>query len=91
MGDSCRPAGGVSDGATGIGASELVDWRDRVLEALAALEAALPVLVRDPSCEGCGELPSAPDAAPAELGSTQGNAQARQHARMFCDLGITRA
>jgi hypothetical protein len=90
LGDKRRPAGGRSDGATGIGASELVDWPDLVLEELAVVEAVLAVLARAASCEGCGALPGAGDAAPATPGSAAVNAQARQHARMTGGRDITR-
>jgi hypothetical protein len=91
LGDNRRPAGGVSDGATAIGASELVDWPDRLLEALAAWEAVLSVLARAASCEGCGALPAAGDAATAEPGSAPVSAQARQQARMAGGRDTTRA
>jgi hypothetical protein len=93
----------VSEGATGIGASELVDWLDFALDALDVFDApdalaarGAPTTAVSPtglvaSCQGCSALPSESAAARAELGSAHVNAQARQHASMFCGRDITRA
>jgi hypothetical protein len=84
----------MSDGATGIGASELVDCPDLALEALETL-AAPEVAVSPPapaaSCEGCGALPNAPDAAPAALGRAHAIEHAIEHAKMVNGRATTRA
>jgi hypothetical protein len=91
LGDKRLPAGGVSDGATGIGASALAGGPDFALEALDALDAAVSLLALVASCEGCGALPSAPGAAPAELGSAHAVMHAKQHARTVDERATTRA
>ena len=94
MADRRRPAGGVSDGATGIGASELVDWPDFALKALEAvldaLEAVVSALALAASCSGCGALPSAPVAALAEPGAAHQLKQATEHARRVIGRGTPR-
>jgi hypothetical protein len=100
LADSRRPVGGVSDGGTGIGASELVDcvgWElDPVAVAEDFAEGALVVWDASPrapeaSCEGCGALPSAPGAARADPARTSAAQHAMQQARPVSRRGITRA
>jgi len=100
LADSRRPVGGVSDGATGIGASELVDCVDLELDAVALPEGAAKDLALvcdtapsapDASCEGCGALPSAPEAARADPASASAAQHAMQQAKLAGRRGITRA
>ncbi|HMH46830.1 MAG TPA: hypothetical protein VK538_03865 [Solirubrobacteraceae bacterium] len=77
--DSRRPAGGVSEGGTGIGASELVERP--------ADEAAESMLAAPASCAGRGALPRAPGVALAVAGT----AHASAHARMVIERRTRRA
>ncbi len=76
LGESLRPAGGVFDGATGIGASGFVedvdfeeddDWCALLVVCASALDAI---------GAGCGALASEPGAACAAAGSAQLKAHA---------------
>ncbi|HLB22339.1 MAG TPA: hypothetical protein VK605_09510 [Solirubrobacteraceae bacterium] len=91
----------MSDGGTGIGASELVDCVGLELDPVAAPEDAAegavlvwdapPTTAPEASCEGCGALPSAPDAARAEPARASAAQQTMQQARLAGRRGITRA
>jgi hypothetical protein len=81
----------VSDGGTGIGASELVDCADLALDEPDALEAAVSLLAPAASCEGCGALPRPLCAAPAELGRAHAVKHATEHARIVNGRATTRA
>jgi hypothetical protein len=75
LGDSRRPAGGVFDGGTGIGASGFVGELDEE-EADGWLFVVAPERADAPICAGRGALPSEPAAACAAAGSAQPNAHA---------------